>query len=299
MQSPHTPREVPAVHARTRTLTPSRRPLVMGIVNVTPDSFSDGGQLYPEGHPEAAIAHGRRLLAEGADLLDVGGESTRPGAEPVPAHEELARVEPVVAGLAAEGAVVSIDTTKAEVARAALDAGASIVNDVFAARDDELLAVTAQAGAGYVLMHMRGTPADMRQRAVYDDVVAEVRDRLVEGLERCVAAGIPAEHVVIDPGIGFAKAPEHNLALLASLDVLVGLGQPVLVGASRKSFLGALLDQGDVDARLEGSLAAATAATLAGAAVLRVHDVRETVRAVTVAAALCEHFAGPSTEPQS
>ncbi len=287
------PAGVPAVHARTTSLTAHRRPLVMGVVNVTPDSFSDGGRLYPQGHPEAAIAHGRTLLAQGADLLDVGGESTRPGAEPVSAAEELARTEEVVAGLAAEGAVVSIDTTKPEVARAALRAGAAIVNDVFGARDPDLLAATAEAEAGYVLMHMRGTPQDMRERAVYDDVVAEVRARLAEGLERCAEAGVPAEHVVVDPGIGFAKAPAHNLALLGALDVLRELGRPVLVGASRKSFLGALLDADDVDARLEGSLATAVAATLDGAGVLRVHDVRETVRAVTVAAALSDHFAAP------
>lgn len=271
-----------------RRLSPGRRPLIMGVVNVTPDSFSDGGALYPDSHPAAAIELGRRLVAEGADVLDIGGESTRPGAEPVSAEEELERVLPVVRALADVGVPLSIDTTKAEVAKAAIAAGATVVNDVSGAADEELLRVTAEAGAAYVLMHTRGTPQTMAGLADYDDVVAEVYEFLATGLERCAAAGISPDSVLLDPGIGFAKRLEHNLALLRSLRQLRGLGRPVLVGASRKSFLGALLDT-DVDGRLEGSLACAVLAVNAGAAVVRVHEVAETVRAVRVAAAISGH----------
>lgn len=272
-----------------RVLHADGRPLVMGVVNVTPDSFSDGGAVYPDGHPDAAIALGRQLLAEGADVLDVGGESTRPGAEPVSGDEERGRVEPVVGALAAEGAVVSIDTTKPTVARAALDAGAMIVNDVGAAGDDELLGVVAESGAGYVLMHSRATPADMQDHARYDDVVADVFEALASARDRCVAAGIPERRIVVDPGIGFAKTTEHNLELLRRLRSLRSLGHPVAVGASRKSFLGKLLGAEDPTVRLEGSLACAVQATTAGAALVRAHDVAATVRAVTVAAALAIH----------
>jgi dihydropteroate synthase len=242
----------------------------MGVVNVTPDSFSDGGLLYPESHPETAIAHGRRLLSEGADVLDVGGESTRPGAAPIDVEEELRRVTPVIEGLVEAGAICSIDTRKPEVARAALDAGAVIVNDVSGAADPRVLDVTAAAGAGYVLMHSRGTPEDMQQLATYEDVVAEVYEFLADGLERCLDAGIALDGVMVDPGLGFAKTPEHNLALLRALRQFRGLGRPVLVGASRKSFLGEPLGGGGPSDRLEGSLACATSAVLAGAAGLRV-----------------------------
>jgi dihydropteroate synthase len=262
------------------------RPLIMGIVNVTPDSFSDGGLLYPDRHPAAALAHGRRLEAEGADLLDVGGESTRPGSDPVEAAEELRRVVPVVEGLAGGTALVSVDTVKPAVARAALDGGAVVVNDVSGARSPELLEVVAASGAAYVLMHTRGTPKDMAGHAYYDDVVAEVYEYLAEGLRRCVAAGIDERAVAVDPGLGFAKTPEHNLALLRALRQFRGLGRPVLVGASRKSFLGRLLGDAPADDRLEGSLAAATAALLAGAAFLRVHDVAATVRVARVTRAV-------------
>jgi dihydropteroate synthase len=262
------------------------RPLVVGVVNVTPDSFADGGALYPQRHPEAAIAHGLRLLDEGADVLDVGGESTRPGSQPVGEDEERRRVIPVIEGLASAGATCSIDTRKPAVAGAALQAGAVIVNDVSGAADEQLLDVTAAAGAGYVLMHTRGTPEQMQRLANYSDVVAEVYEFLADGLVRCVEAGIPLENILIDPGLGFAKTPEHNLALLRSLRQFRGLGRPVLVGASRKSFLGAPLGCGGPEDRLEGSLACATAAVLAGAAAVRVHDVAATVRVARVAHAI-------------
>jgi dihydropteroate synthase len=259
----------------------------MGIVNVTPDSFSDGGLLYPRGHPAAAVAHARRLVDEGADLLDIGGESTRPGSDPVDETEELRRVLPVLEQLAASGPVVlSIDTTKAAVARAAVAAGARIVNDVSGGRSRELLQAVADTGAAYVLMHTRGTPKDMQRHAGYADVVAEVYEYLAEGLRRCAAAGIDEEAVIIDPGLGFAKTAEHNLALLRALRQFRSLGRPVLVGASRKSFLGRVLDEAAADDRLEGSLAAAAAAVAAGGAVLRVHDVAGTVRVARVTRAI-------------
>jgi dihydropteroate synthase len=256
----------------------------MGVVNVTPDSFSDGGLAYPD--PDAGVELGRRLLAEGADVVDVGGESTRPGAERIDADEERARTEPVVRALADAGAVVSIDTTKPSVAKAALDAGAAIVNDVGLAGDAELLSTVAASGAGYVLMHRRGTPADMQTRTEYDDVVAEVFEALAEGIERCEAAGIDRERVAVDPGIGFAKTAEQNVALLRELRSFRSLDQPVLVGASRKSFIGKLLGDEDPAERLEGSLASAVHAALAGSSVVRVHDVGSTVRALAVAGAL-------------
>lgn len=253
-------------------------PAVMAVVNVTPDSFSDGGRLYPDHHPDAAVVRARRLAAEGAAVLDVGGESSRPGAEPVSVDEELRRVMPVIAGLSDSGTVVSVDTTKAEVARAAIAAGAAIVNDVSGGRDPQLLEAVAESGAAYVLMHMRGTPADMQSRTQYDDVVAEVCGFLADGLDRCQRAGIPHERVVIDPGLGFAKTADHNLRLLARVRRLRELGRPVLIGASRKSFLGAILSGTGTDDRLEGSLACAAIAVAEGAAMLRVHDVAATVR---------------------
>jgi dihydropteroate synthase len=276
----------PQVRAGGLRLETNLRPLVMGVVNVTPDSFSDGGVLYPESHPATAIAHGRRLLEAGADVLDVGGESTRPGAEPVDEDEEQRRVIPVISGLTDVGATISIDTRKAAVARKALDAGAVIVNDVSGATHPALLDVTADAGAGYVLMHSRGTPEDMQRLASYDDVVAEVYEFLADGLERCLDAGIHPEGILVDPGLGFAKTPEHNLAILRALRQFRGLGRPVLLGASRKSFLGQPLGGGGPEDRLEGGLACATAAVLAGAAGLRVHDVAATIRVARVARAI-------------
>lgn len=277
----------PHWEVRGGRLATTTRPLVMGIVNVTPDSFADGGRRYPDNHPDASIAHGRALLAGGADLLDVGGESTRPGAAEVGEDEEMARVLPVVEGLARAGAIVSIDTRKAAVAAAAIKAGARIVNDVSGAASDDLLDVASRAGAGYVLMHTRGTPADMQEHADYQDVVAEVFEFLAAGLERCTAAGIARERTVVDVGIGFAKTLTHNLDLLRGLRQFRSLGRPVLLGASRKSFLGEPLGGGDVGERLPGSLAvAALAAGPGGAAVLRVHDAGPTVAAARAARAV-------------
>jgi dihydropteroate synthase len=275
------------------------RPLVMGVLNVTPDSFSDGGRWF---EPAAAIAHGRELIAEGADVVDVGGESTRPGAEPVGEDEELRRIVPVVAALAPD-VRVSIDTVKPAVARAAVAAGATLINDVSASLHE----VAADTGAGWVAMHMRGTPATMQSRADYADVVAEVRDHLAERAARAEAAGVG--EIWLDPGIGFAKTAAHNLALLRRLDELVALGRPVVVGTSRKSFLGALTARSDAaaasrdrrgnpvprarssgdeprpappDDRLEASVATATWALAAGARMIRAHDVRATVQATRV-----------------
>lgn len=258
-------------------------PLVMGIVNVTPDSFSDGGAFLD---PAAAIDHGRRLAAEGADVLDVGGESTRPAAEPVSEDEELRRVLPVVTALAAEGFRVSIDTSKPEVARAAITAGATLVNDVSASLSE----LAAEHGVGWVAMHRQGDPSNMQVAPRYDDVVTEVLDFLVERAEAARAQGV--SDVWIDPGIGFGKTLEHNLALLANLDRFVATGWPVAVGTSRKGFLGRLLAQSDgtadpvpSDDRLEGSLATATWAMAQGVRMVRVHDVLPTAQAAKVVAA--------------
>jgi dihydropteroate synthase len=238
----------------------------MGVLNVTPDSFSDGGRWLD---PGAAVAHGLQLVDEGADVVDVGGESTRPGAEPVPLDEELRRVVPVVEALAPHTRV-SIDTRKAEVAEAAIEAGATLVNDVSAT----LAPVAARAGVGWVAMHMRGDPRTMQHEPTYDDVVAEVRRFLVE---RASTAGV--DEVWIDPGIGFGKTMAHNLSLLAHLDELVATGFPVVVGTSRKSFLGRLTGNAPADDRLEASVATAAWALAQGAAMVRVHDVRPTVAA--------------------
>lgn len=269
-------------------LPTASRAVVMGILNVTPDSFSDGGLAYdPARHPGAAIDAGLALVADGADLVDVGGESTRPGAEPVAVAEELARVVPVVAGLAEAGVRVSVDTTKAAVARAAIEAGAVLVNDVSTGtRDPELLEVVAATGVGYVLMHARGTPRTMQVDPTYDDVVTEVEAALVAGLERLDGLGVARDRVVIDPGLGFGKTVAHNLALLRALPRLAALGRPVLVGASRKSFVGAVTGVEEPTGRLAGSLAVAVVAAVAGARVLRVHDVAETVAALAVVRAI-------------
>jgi dihydropteroate synthase len=243
----------------------------MGVLNVTPDSFSDGGRWLD---PDAAVEHGLRMVAEGADVIDVGGESTRPGAEPVTPAEELRRVLPVVRALA--GRVrVSIDTRSAEVAEAAIDAGATLVNDVSASLAD----TAAAGGAGWVAMHMQGDPRTMQHAPAYDDVVAEVRAFLVE---RAESAG--ATEVWIDPGIGFGKTLAHNLSLLRHLDELVATGYPVLVGTSRKGFLGALTDNAPAGDRLEASVATAAWAVAQGAGMVRVHDVAPTVEAVRLLA---------------
>ena len=261
-----------------------RPPLLMGILNVTPDSFSDGGRFMD---PGAAVAHGLQLVAEGADMLDIGGESTRPQAVPVSAEEETARVLPVIRQLAGQIKIpISIDTTKPAVARAALDAGASVINDVAANRADEAMwRLAAATGAGYVLMHMQGTPQTMQQSPHYDNVLVEVGDFFRERLSRIAACGVTPEQVVLDPGLGFGKKLEHNLQLLAQLGHFTQWQRPLLVGASRKSFIGTLLGAGLAD-RLPASLACACWAVREGACVLRVHDVAATRQALAVTAAL-------------
>jgi dihydropteroate synthase len=255
----------------------------MGVVNVTPDSFSDGG-LYLD--PEAAIRHGQELVRDGASILDVGGESTRPGAAAVAVDEELRRVEPVVAGLAPLGVDISVDTSKAQVAEAAIDAGATIVNDVTALRADPAMAgLVAERGVEVVLMHMAGDPRTMQVNPRYDDVVAEVRDFLAERLTAAVAAGIAEERIWLDPGIGFGKTDQHNFELLRGLGELTALGRPILVGTSRKSFIGRT-DGSATDDRLGGTIATSILAAVAGAAVLRVHDVRELAEALKLADAV-------------
>jgi dihydropteroate synthase len=254
----------------------------MGVVNVTPDSFSDGGLFLD---PEAAVAHGRELVAQGAEILDIGGESTRPGAEKVSEGEELRRVVPVVAGLAGT-AIVSVDTSKLAVAEAALDAGAGIVNDVTAMRHDpEIGALCAERGAGLVLMHMLGDPRTMQVDPHYEDVVDEVKAFLAERLEAAVAAGVDEERVWLDPGIGFGKTLEHNLELLRRLGELRDLGRPLVIGTSRKSFLGKI-DDSPVEERLGGTIASSVLAAAEGADVLRVHDVAEVRQALEVTAAV-------------
>ena len=251
----------------------------MGIVNATPDSFSDGG-LYLDA--EAAIAHGRRLAAEGAAWVDVGGESTRPGARPVEAEEERRRTEPVVAALAHDGLAVSIDTSKADVAAAALEAGARMVNDVSALRGDpDLAGLCAERQCDVVLMHMQGEPRTMQENPRYDDVVEDVKAFLAERIERAIAAGVEEERIWVDPGIGFGKTSEHNVVLLRRLAELAALGRPILVGASRKSFIGKLTGR-EVDERLGGTIAADVLAAANGARMLRVHDVREHRQALLV-----------------
>jgi dihydropteroate synthase len=259
-------------------------PFIMGVVNVTPDSFSDGGRYLD---PGAAVTRALELAAQGADLVEVGGESARPGAAPVPVDEEIRRVVPVLERLRDCGfpLPIAVDTSKPEVARKALRAGAALVNDVRGLADPRLAEVVAEAGAPVVLMHMRGTPADMQSRASYRDVVAEVGEELAEALARAAAAGIPAERTLLDPGVGFAKTAEQSLTLLRRLAELKALGRPLLVGPSRKSFIGKVTGAAAED-RLPGTLAAVAACVLAGAEFLRVHDAAAARQAAQVAAAI-------------
>jgi dihydropteroate synthase len=265
------------------------RVLVMGIVNVTPDSFYDGGRFSTPGD---AIERGLRMVDEGADIIDVGGESTRPGARPISVQEEMDRALPVVEGIHRRSPVhVSIDTTKGVVAGEAVSLGARIINDVSALRFDErMAAVAAGAGAFVVLMHMLGSPETMQQTPSYTDVIKEVRSFLVERIRSAVEAGIDAEKIFVDPGIGFGKTLDHNLTILSDLARLAELGPPVLVGVSRKSFLGAILDAPSDD-RIEGTIVANTAAILNGASIIRVHDAKEGRRTADVAARLRKHVA--------
>ncbi|MDH3913790.1 MAG: dihydropteroate synthase [Rhodospirillales bacterium] len=259
---------------------PMDRPQVMGVVNVTPDSFSDGGDRFDPGR---AVAGGLEMLAAGAALLDVGGESTRPGAEPVPRCEELRRVVPVVRGLADQGAVVSIDTRHARVMAEALDAGAAVINDVTAlAGDPESLGLAARAGVPVVLMHMQGEPRSMQDGPAYDDAALDVFDSLAARVAACEAAGIDRARIVVDPGIGFGKTVRHNLEILEQLAIYHGLGCALLLGVSRKGFIARVSGDVPPKARLPGSLAAALAGLERGVQLLRVHDVAETVQAVAV-----------------
>lgn len=254
------------------------RPRVMGVINVTPDSFSDGGAFED---PARAVERARQMIADGADLIDVGGESTRPGAPPVAVEVELRRVLPVVQALARDGVPVSVDTRKVEVMRAALAEGAALVNDVEALADPAARALLARSDAAVCLVHMRGNPATMQAEPHYSDVVADVAHYLLDRAGECEAAGIAAERIVIDPGIGFGKTVEHNVALLRALPRLVAGGYPVMVGVSRKSTIGHITGRPQGE-RLAGSLGGALAAVAQGALFIRVHDVRETVDALRV-----------------
>lgn len=268
------------------------RPLLMGVVNVTPDSFSDGGEWF---EPAAAVAHGREVRAQGADVVDVGGESTRPGAQRPSVEEELRRVLPVIRALAEDGVVVSVDTMRAAVAEQALAAGAAIVNDVSGGlADPQMAPLVAEVGVPFIAMHWRGHSADMQSRASYADVVADVCAELGARRDALLDAGIRPEHLVLDPGLGFAKNPAHNWTLLAHLDALLALGHPVMVGASRKTFLGRIGVPADAPARPPAERDAATAATSvlaaqAGVWGVRVHDVPSTRDALAVVGAVQAH----------
>jgi dihydropteroate synthase len=268
----------------TLALGGAHRTRVMGVLNVTPDSFSDGGRFS---NHDRAVAHGVQMAAEGADLIDIGGESTRPGAEPVPPAEQIARVVPVIERLSAEiGLPLSIDTTSAEVAEKALDAGAQIINDISALRDDPKMARLAdERKALVVLMHIQGCPRDMQVNPVYRDVVAEVARFLADRVDAAVDAGIPRERLLIDPGFGFGKLFEHNMVLLRRLDTLCRIGRPVLVGTSRKAMIGRVLDL-PPEERLYGTLATIAAAVQRGASMVRVHDVRPAVHLIKMLAAI-------------
>jgi len=260
------------------------RPLIMGIVNVTPDSFSDGGETP---NAAAAIERGRLMIDQGADILDIGGESTRPGAEPVSLDEELARVVPVIETLAAEGACISVDTRNAPVMAAAIKAGAAIVNDVTGLQGDgQSLKTIAASNVSVVLMHMQGDPRTMQETPHYEDVVGEVGGYLITRINACEQAGISRDRIAIDPGIGFGKTLEHNLELLRNLGAFARLGCPLVLGVSRKSLIGQLSGQEDAGRRLPGSLAAALNGVSRGASILRVHDVAETRQALDVWSAI-------------
>jgi dihydropteroate synthase len=270
------------------------RPVLMGVLNVTPDSFSDGGRFFDRAE---ALRRLEELQAEGADIIDVGGESTRPGASPVSGEEELRRVMPAVEAAAARlDLPVSIDTTKSGVARAALDAGAEVINDISGLRfDPELAELAAESGAGLVLMHIRGEPRTMQRDVHYDDLMGEIVGELRESTERALAAGCRAEQLVVDPGIGFGKTAEHDLAIINGLGGLQELGYPVLIGPSRKSFIGKILGL-EVGERLEATIAACVVALLRGARIFRVHDVAEARRALDMAEAIVRGSSGAGTD---
>jgi dihydropteroate synthase len=276
---------LPPVQCRDRVLRVSSGPLIMGILNVTPDSFSDGGCFL---NPDTAVAHGLRIQAEGADVIDVGGESSRPGSEPISVEEEIRRVVPVIEKLVRQGTVpVSIDTTKAAVAEAALDVGASLINDISALRSDPHLGeIAARSGCGLILMHMRGVPKTMQTGELrYADLMGEIRAFLADALSRAEAAGVPRDRVILDPGIGFGKTPAHNLTIVHRLAELACLERPIMVGPSRKAFIGAVLNVG-VGERLSGTAAVVAAAVLHGAHIVRVHDVTPMRQVAQVAYAI-------------
>jgi dihydropteroate synthase len=271
---------------RTGTRRKSPGPVVVGILNVTPNSFSDGGDFLD---PEAAALHAAAMLDEGAGMLDVGGESTRPGSDPVSQEEEIRRVVPVIEGIlsARPGAMISVDTYRSGTAAAALEAGASLVNDVTALRGDpRMVSVLEEAECPVILMHMQGEPKTMQKEPCYEDVVREVGDFLAERAESAVAAGVRSENIIVDPGIGFGKNLEHNLALLHNLDAIVDLGFPVLIGASRKSFIGRITGVQEAKARIPGTVATTVLAYERGATYFRVHDVRANRDALAVAEAI-------------
>ena len=261
----------------------THRTIVMGILNVTPDSFSDGGQFLA---PDDALAQARQMVSDGADIVDVGGESTRPGAEPVAVEEEIQRVVPIIKALASDGLVVSVDTSKPLVAHEALRAGAEIVNDISGLASDDMLAVLADTSPGVVAMHMQGEPRTMQHHPTYRDVVGEVRDALVASAERAEQVGLRQSQICIDPGIGFGKTSAHNWTLLGATDVLAATGYNVLIGPSRKRFLGELLGDQKPSQRDDATGAVATAVVLRGASIVRVHNVSLIRRAVTVADAI-------------
>ena len=261
-----------------RHLLDLTRPRVMGVLNVTPDSFSDGGRFLDF---DRALAHARKMLSDGADLIDIGGESTRPGASPTSEPDEIERVIPIVETLARDDAVISVDTMKPAVMRAAISAGASMINDVRALRAPETLEIAAKRDVAVCLMHMQGEPRTMQSAPVYGDVVADVRRFLEERVVACTSAGIAAVRIVVDPGFGFGKTVAHNLCLLRNLPAIASLGFPIVAGLSRKSTLGALTGR-SADDRLAASIAAALSAVAHGASIIRVHDVRETVDALKV-----------------
>jgi len=270
---------------RTRTFDLTRRGLIMGVLNVTPDSFSDGGQFFD---PAAAVARGLKMVADGAEILDIGGESTRPGAVPVEAEEELRRILPVIRGLRDVNEVaISIDTMKARVAAAAVEAGADIINDISGLEaDPDMARVAAETGAGLVLMHMRGTPRTMQQRPEYADVTAEVAAKLQAAFDQAIAAGVDPARLSFDPGIGFGKTQEHNLTLLRNLARFEIHGRPVLLGVSRKSFLGRILGLTDPAARDVPTTALTAWARQQGARIFRVHAVRENAQALRMMEAI-------------
>jgi len=287
-----TPRTIPGAH---RSFVVGDRPRVMGVVNVTPDSFSDGGLHF---EPNEAVAHAERLVAEGASIVDIGGESTRPGATTVSPDAEWKRVEPVLTGLAGRLSVpISIDTRHAEVASKAIDAGADVVNDVEGLRSEAMRRAVAKSGAAVVAMHMRGDPTTMQSNLVYADLRAEVYGALAEATDRAVADGIPADRILIDPGLGFGKSAEQSLELLLHIGEFRSLGYPVAVGASRKSFLGWLLGTDDKSRRLEAGIAAAVVAAERGTALVRTHDVGPTVRALALVRAAQGLANGSAAKP--